>query len=119
MSELIDRIFDVEKISAEVASILVELKKASDGVLGYKKAIEDLEASTRKAKGNEDLIKNSKLLNDTVVKGGVEMKRYEAEVQKLKEKTEQLTVSEKQASIEIAKARLELQAANKATKRLQ
>ena len=116
MSELIDSIYNVDKISAEqkaIADIVLESTKLLDN---YKKTIEDLQATTRKAKGNDELVNNTKLLNDTVIKGGVEMKRYEAEVQKLKDKTEQLTTSEKAASIEIAKARLELQSAQKATK---
>jgi hypothetical protein len=83
---------------------------------GYKESVISLQTEARKAKGTEELINSTKLLNDNVVKGGVEMKRYEVEVQKLKEKTEQLTNSEKAASIEIAKARIELQAAQKATK---
>lgn len=116
MSELIDKIFDVEKLSAEVLDIIKEIGKVKLAIDGFKTSVEELEKATRKAKGTEELITNTKLLNDNVIKGGVEMKRYEAEVQKLKEKTEQLTTSEKQANIEIAKARLELQAAQKATK---
>lgn len=116
MSELIDRIFDVEKLSADVLDIIKEIGKVTLAIDGFKTSVEELEKATRKAKGTEELITNTKLLNDNVIKGGVEMKRYEAEVQKLKEKTEQLTTSEKQANIEIAKARLELQAAQKATK---
>ena len=99
MSELIDRIFDAEKISAEINVILSELNKVTKNIEGFTATIDNLTAATRKAKGMEDLTKNSKDLNDVVIKGGVEMKRYEAEVQKLKEKTEQLTTSEKSASI--------------------
>jgi hypothetical protein len=116
MSELIDRIFDVEKISAEVNNILAEIGKAVKGIDDYKMAIENLTTTTRKAKGFEDLAKSTKSLNDNVIAGGVEMKRYESEVEKLRQKTEQLTGAEKAAAIEIAKARLELAAATKATK---
>lgn len=116
MSELIDKIFDIEKISAEVLDAIKEIGKATVAIDGFKTSVEELEKATRKAKGLEDLTGNSKALNDIVVKGGVEMKRYEAEVQKLNEKTKQLTTTEKEANIEIAKARLELQAAQKATK---
>jgi len=116
MSELIDRIFDVTAISKEVVDIITELTKVTTSINGFKDAVVSLEAATRKSKGTEELINNSKLLNDIVIKGGVEMKRYEAEIEKLRQKTEQLTTSEKAASIEIAKARLELQAAQKATK---
>jgi chromosome segregation ATPase len=116
MSELIDSIFDVEKISGEVKAVLAELTKITSSLNTYKDAVAALETTTRKSKGTEDLINNSKSLNDLVVKGGVEMKRYEVEVSNLKAKTEQLTGAEKAAAIEIAKARLELQAAQKATK---
>ncbi len=116
MSELIDRIFDAEKISKEVATILSELNKVKTNIEVFTGTIDNLTAATRKAKGFDDLSKNAKSLNDTVVKGSEEMKRWEAEVQKLKEKTEQLTTTEKAAAIEIAKARLEMQAATKANK---
>jgi hypothetical protein len=116
MSELIDRIFDVEKISAEVADILSKLSKITEATNVYKNAVVGLESTIRKSKGYEDLAKSTKSLNDNVIAGGVEMKRYESEVEKLRQKTEQLTGAEKAASIEIAKARLELQAAQKATK---
>jgi hypothetical protein len=116
MSELINRIYDVEAISKEVTTILEALAKVQTNIDSFNASIKGISDATRKAKGVEDLSKNAKDLNDIVVKGGVEMKRWEAEVQKLDEKTKQLTTSEKQAAIEIAKARLELQAAQKATK---
>lgn len=116
MSELIDRIYDVEKISAEVLDVLKEIGKTTAAIDWFKTSVEELEKATRKAKGVEELKENSKALNDIVVKGGVEMKRYEAEVAKLNEKTKQLTTSDKEAAIAIAKARLELAAASKATK---
>jgi hypothetical protein len=116
MSELIDRIFDVEKISKDVADILSKLSEITEATNVYKNAVVGLESTIRKSKGYEDLAKSTKSLNDNVIAGGVEMKRYESEVEKLRQKTEQLTGAEKAASIEIAKARLELQAAQKATK---
>jgi len=118
MSELIDRIYDLEKISKEHKEVSDMIAESTKLINGYKESVISLQAEARKAKGTEELINSTKLLNDNVVKGGVEMKRYEVEVQKLKEKTEQLTNSEKAASIEIAKARIELQAAQKATKDL-
>jgi len=116
MSELIDRIWDLQQISKEYKEVSDMIAESTKLINGYKESVINLQAEARKAKGTEELINSTKLLNDNVIKGGVEMKRYEAEVQKLKEKTEQLTNSEKAASIEIAKARIELQAAQKATK---
>ena len=116
MSELIDKVYNLEKISEDTLEVLKEIGKATAAINGFKNAVADLEVTTRKSKGTEDLQNNAKSLNDIVIKGGVEMRRYEAEVQKLNEKTKQLTTTEKEANIEIAKARLELQAAQKATK---
>lgn len=116
MSELIDRIFDAEKISAEINTILSGLKSVESSILGVSNAVVTLEKETRKAKSSDDLAASSEKLNNEFVKGQKAMKTWENEVAKLNEKTKQLTETEKQGAIEIAKARLELQAAQKATK---
>lgn len=116
MSELIDRIFDSEKISAEINTILSGLKNVESSILGVSSAVSTLEKGIRKAKSSDDLAASSAKLNNEFVKGQKAMKTWEDEVAKLNEKTKQLTETEKAGSIEIAKARLELQAAQKATK---
>lgn len=116
MSELIDRIVDVTTISKEISDTIANLNLLNASIEAVKLNVTSLADSTRKAKVGEDLVKNSKSLNDEFVKGGQVMKAWEIEVDKLNEKTEKLTTSEKAASIEIAKARLELAAATKATK---
>lgn len=116
MSELIDRIVDVTTISKEISDTIANLNLLNASIEAVKLNVTSLADATRKAKVGEDLIKNSKSLNDEFTKGGQVMKAWEIEVQKLNEKTEKLTTSEKAASIEIAKARLELAAATKATK---
>jgi chromosome segregation ATPase len=116
MSELIDRIFDAEKISSEILTILNGLKDVQSAMNDTANSIKGIEAATRKAKGVDDLSASSAKLNDQFTKGAADMKKWEVEVAKLNEKTKQLTETEKQGAIEIAKARLELQAAQKATK---
>ena len=116
MSELIDRVVDVATVSKEISDTIANLNLLNASIEAVKLNVTSLADSTRKAKVGEDLVKNSKSLNDEFVKGGQVMKAWEIEVAKLNEKTEKLTTSEKAASIEIAKARLELAAANKATK---
>lgn len=117
MSELIDRIFDVEKLSAEINTILINLNSVNSAISGIKDTVKNgIIVDVRSAKNVTDLSEASKKLNDNFSKGQKEIKTWQDEVAKLQEKTKQLTDTEKQANIEIAKARLELQAAQKATK---
>lgn len=116
MSELIDRIFDAEKISAEINEILKGLGDVKAELSGFSDAYKTTMSEIRKAKGTDELAESSKKLNDQFASGQKAMKTWQDEVAKLNEKTKKLTETEKQGSIEIAKARLELQAAQKATK---
>ena len=117
MSELIDKIFDVEKLSAEINTILINLNSVNSAISGIKDTVKNgIIVDVRSAKNVTDLSEASKKLNDNFSKGQKEIKTWQDEVAKLQEKTKQLTDTEKQANIEIAKARLELQAAQKSTK---
>ena len=117
MSELIDKIFDVEKLSAEINTILINLNSVNSAISGIKDTVKNgIIVDVRSAKNVNDLSEASKKLNDNFSKGQKEVKTWQDEVAKLQEKTKQLTDTEKLANIEIAKARLELQAAQKATK---
>ena len=117
MSELIDKIFDVEKLSAEINTILINLNSVNSAISGIKDTVKNgIIVDVRSAKNVTDLSEASKKLNDNFSKGQKEIKTWQDEVAKLQEKTKQLTDTEKLANIEIAKARLELQAAQKATK---
>ena len=115
MSELIDKIFDVEKLSAEINTILINLNSVNSAISGIKNTVKNgIIVDVRSAKNVTDLSEASKKLNDNFSKGQKEIKTWQDEVTKLQEKTKQLTDTEKLANIEIAKARLELQAAQKA-----
>jgi len=116
MSELIDRIFDVEKISGEINTILINLNSLTTAINSAKENVNTISTNTRKSKGIDDLVEQSKKLNDEFTKGQKVSKTWQDEVANLNAKTEQLTGAEKAAAIEIAKARLELQAAQKSTK---
>lgn len=117
MSELIDRIADLDKISGEVKEVLTLIGQINTAITDVKDTVKNgVLGGARTAKDFDDLKNGAKSLNDEFAKGDVLMKRWEVEVANLKEKTKQLTDTEKQANIEIAKARLELQAAQKATK---
>jgi len=116
MSELIDSIYNVEKISGEVKTIIDGIAKIETAIAGFSTVIKGIGDEVRKTKGTEDLIKLSGQLNDNFIKGQKAAKDWQTQVSELNAKTEQLTGAEKAASIEIAKARLELQAAQKATK---
>ena len=117
MSELIDRIADLDKISGEVKEVLTLIGQINTAITDVKDTVKNgVLGGARTAKDFDDLKLGAKSLNDEFAKGDVLMKRWEVEVANLKEKTKQLTDTEKQANIEIAKARLELQAAQKATK---
>jgi len=116
MSELIDSIYNVERISGELKIILDGIKLLDTTISGYSASIKSVSDEARKAKGIDDLIVGSGKLNDNFIKGQKAAKDWQTQVSELNAKTEQLTGAEKAASIEIAKARLELQAAQKATK---
>ena len=116
MSELIDSIFDVQAISKEKKQIEDELNDLKKIMMSYSEDVKRIYEETRGSKSNEDLRKNSKAVNDAIVGAAKAAKEYQTELDKLKAKTEQLTGAEKAANIEIAKARLELQAAQKDVK---
>ena len=109
MSELIDKIFDVDKLSADIAVILSKLQQVDSAMNGFKDSIKNVEGEVRKSKGMEDLANSSKKLNDEFTKAQKPLKDSSTLIAELQDKTEKLTNSEKAASIEIAKARLELQ----------
>jgi len=115
-SELIDSIFDVSKISGEVASITANLDGLKTVISTYSIEVKKLYDSARGAKSQEDLSKASKEINDAMINGSKVTKEYQTELDKLKAKTDQLTGVEKVANIEIAKARLELAGAQKEIK---
>ena len=116
MSELIDSIFDVQAISKEKKQIEDELNDLKKIMMSYSEDVKKIYEETRGSKSSEDLRKNSKAVNDAIVGASKAAKEYQTELDKLKAKTEQLTGAEKAANIEIAKARLELQAAQKDVK---
>ena len=117
MSELIDKVVNLSAISAEVKDALEELSKIKTAITEVQDVVKNgVLGNVRGAKNFKDLTDGSKSLNDEFLKGNTLMKRWEIELSNLKDKTEKLTTTEKEANIEIAKARLELQAAQKATK---
>ena len=115
-SEFIDRIVDVEKISSDITTTISNLNVLKGVINDINASIKTVSDGVRKSKNTDDLAKQSGKLNDEFTKGQKAAKDWQAEVSKLEAQTEKLTVSEKEASIAIAKARLELQAAQKATK---
>ena len=117
MSELIDKIFDIEKLSGEINNILINLNTVNSTIANIKENVKGgIIVDVRSAKNTEQLSEASKKLNDNFIKGQKAAKDWQTEVENLRAKTEKLTTTEKEANIEIAKARLELQAAQKATK---
>jgi hypothetical protein len=116
MSELIDSIFDVSKISKEVSDITADLDGLKKIISTYSADVKKLYDDARGSKTQDELVKNTKAVNDAMVTGSKAVKDYQTELEKLKAKTDQLTGAEKAANIEIAKARLELAAAQKEVK---
>lgn len=117
MSELIDKIFDIEKLSAEINNIIINLNTVNSTITTIKENVKGgIMTDVRSAKNTDQLAEASKKLNDNFVRGQKAAKDWQTEVENLRAKTEKLTTTEKEANIEIAKARLELQAAQKATK---
>jgi hypothetical protein len=116
MSDLIDRIFDVEKISAEVKAITEQITALTDTINTIKGNLSTIGSDIRKSKGMDDLVAQSQNLNSEFNKGQKAVKDWQTQVATLQAKTEQLTGAEKAANIEIAKARIELQAAQKSIK---
>jgi hypothetical protein len=116
MSDLIDRIFDVEKISAEVKAINDQITALTDTINTIKGNLSTIGNDIRKSKGMDDLVAQSQNLNSEFSKGQKAVKDWQTQVAELQAKTEQLTGAEKAANIEIAKARIELQAAQKSIK---
>lgn len=116
MSELIDSIFDVAKISKEVANITADLDGLKQTIVNYSADVKKAMEATRASKSQDDLLKNTKSINDAMSGAQKVTKEYQTELEKLKAKTDQLTGAEKAANIEIAKARLELAAAQKEVK---
>jgi hypothetical protein len=116
MSDLIDRIFDVEKISAEVKAITDQITALTDTINTIKGNLSTIGTNIRKSKGMDDLTIQSQTLNNEFSKGQKTIIDYQKKLAELQEKTERLTGAEKAANIEIEKARLELVAANKQIK---
>ncbi len=116
MSELINRIYDLEAISKEVAEIKKYLTGVEKDIQDFSDNVKKISESVRMSKSFDDLVKSSNELNNTFTKGQKPLKDWQTQVAELEAKTKLLTDTEKQANIEIAKARLELQAAQKATK---
>jgi len=116
MSDLIDRIFDVEKISAEVKAITEQITALTDTINTIKGNLSTIGTNIRKSKGMDDLIIQSQTLNNEFSKGQKTVIDYQQKLAELQAKTERLTGAEKAANIEIEKARLELAAANKQIK---
>lgn len=117
MSELIDKIFDIEKLSAEINNIIINLNTVNSTIANIKENVKGgIIVDVRLAKNTEQLLEAYKKLNDNFIKGQKAAKDWQTEVDNLRAKTEKLTTTEKEANIEIAKARLELQAATKAIK---
>ena len=90
MSELIDRIVDLDAISGQVLTTLAEMKKIESAIQKLNESTKTIMSDTRASKGVEDLSKNAKSLNDNVVLGEKEMKRWQATVQSLQQQTEKL-----------------------------
>jgi hypothetical protein len=116
MSDLIDRIFDVDKISAEIKTITEQITALTDTINTIKGNLSTIGSDIRKSKGMDDLVTQSQTLNSEFSKGQKAVKDWQTQVANLQAKTEQLTGAEKAANIEIAKARIELQAAQKSIK---
>ena len=91
MSELIDRIADLDKISGEVKEVLTLIGQINTAITDVKDTVKNgVLGGARTAKDFDDLKVGAKSLNDEFAKGDVLMKRWEVEVANLKEKTKQL-----------------------------
>ena len=69
MAELIDSIFDIDKISKEVNDITKSLEGLKSVISNYSTDVKKLYDSARGAKSQDELSKVSKNLNDTLVQG--------------------------------------------------
>jgi hypothetical protein len=116
MSELIDSIIDVAAIAKEKKQAEEIVNSFAEDILAIKDLINKNLIDIRAAKSVDELSNSAKKLNDSISDGEKAVKAHQTELDKLKQKTEQLTGAEKAANIEIAKARLELQAAQKDVK---
>ena len=116
MSELIDRIYDVEAISKQIADIMAKMQPIKNEIEKYPAMFDEILSKVRKSKGTDDLIKQGEDLQNTFVKGQKTAKDYQSQLDELNAKTEKLTGAEKAAAIAVEKAKIELQAATKSTK---
>lgn len=107
------RIFDAEKISAEIVKItnsLLDLQKAADSVGAALRS--NLEA-TKTAKSMDDLSKSAKQFNDLQKQASDTAKKNADKLKELSARANELNEADKRAYIELQKKRFELAAAKK------
>ena len=105
------RLFDAEKISAEILKItnsLLDLQKAADSVGAALRS--NLEA-TKTAKSMDDLSKSAKQFNDLQKQAADIAKQNADKLKELAASADKLSEADKRAYIEIQKQRFELAAA--------
>ena len=83
MSELIDKIFDIEKLSAEINNIIINLNTVNSTIANIKENVKGgIIVDVRSAKNTEQLSEASKKLNDNFIKGQKAAKDWQTEGRK-------------------------------------
>ncbi len=78
MSELIDSVFDVAKISKEVSDITASLDGLKTVISTYSADVKKMYDATRASKSGDDLAKNAKAINEAMVAGKKAVEEYTA-----------------------------------------
>lgn len=89
-SELIDKIFDVQKIESEIKTIEGYLSGLKTEISGYAESVKKLMNNVRASKDVEGLAANSKKLNDTIVSGTKAVTEYGTAQKELEKQEKQL-----------------------------
>lgn len=94
MSELIDRIFDTKNIEKEISDIKSYLATLKGDLSAYAEELNKITDMTRLSKSIDDLEKNTKKYNDTVVKGSQSLNIYAAMQKQLEAQEKKLLQAE-------------------------
>jgi len=94
MSELIDRIFDIERITKDKEAIEALLNSLASNIKNYKETVDSIAGSVRKSKSTEDLSKKADELNKVYSDGKKTVDLY-IETQKQLENQEKLLLQTK------------------------
>lgn len=112
MSELIDSIFDVAKISDEIKSITVNLDGLKSNISNFSADVKKLYEAARGAKTVDDLAKNTKAVNDAMVQGSAVVSEYEKQQKRLQIAQEKLNVINSDANKALIRINLTTQERN-------